>query len=150
MTRKKQRQRHSLPPFVPLTWDILNHAAYKELPASAAKALPYFMGKVKVSYRDSQRYWEEFTFSYREASKLRFASGTWSKVIQDLVAFGWVDPVDRGGLRGEGKSCSVFRLSHRWEKYGTDDFESKAWKCFLPRDRRSNVASKSETYNCNS
>ena len=148
LARKKQRQRNSLPPFVPLTWGILNHAAYKDLPASAAKALPYFMGKVKVSYRDPQKYWEEFAFSYREASKLRFASGTWSKVIQDLVAYGWIDPVDRGGLRGDGKSSSLFRLSRRWEKYGTADFENKSWKCFMPRQRRSTVASKCEKYNC--
>jgi hypothetical protein len=138
----RQRQRNSLPPFVPLTWDILNHAAYKELPASAAKALPYFMGKVKVSYRDPHRYSEEFAFSYREASKLGFASGTWSKVIRDLVAYGWVDPVDRGGLRGEGKSCSIFRLSRRWEQRGTEEFKEIVWKCFLPRKEKLRVASK--------
>lgn len=146
--KRKRKDRNNLPPFVPLTWVVLNHDAYKKLPASASKALTYFMGKVKVPYGDPEKYCQEFSFSYREASKLGFASGTWSKVIQDLIAYGWIDPVDRGGLRGDGKSSSVFRLSRRWEKYGTADFESKSWKCFLPRKRRLNAASECETYNC--
>jgi hypothetical protein len=44
----KVKTKNHLPPFVPLTWDLLNHAAYRDLKPSAAKALPYFLGKYQV------------------------------------------------------------------------------------------------------
>jgi hypothetical protein len=132
MTRKIKRGR--LPPFVPLTWALLNSRAYRECPPSAAKAIPFFLGRVKgVAHDEPGRFLVDFSFSYGEARGLGFAPGTFSGVIQNLVAFGFIDPVDRGGLRGEGKSKSVFRLSRRWEKYGTDAFEKVSWKCSQPR-----------------
>jgi len=129
----RKRKSDRLPPFVAMPWEVLNHKAYKDLPASAAKALPYIMGKVQLPYNLPEKYSQEFTFSYREAKKLSFAASTWSEVIQKLVAFGWIDPVDRGGLRGKGKSCSVFKLSRRWEKYGTPDYKCMSWKTAQPR-----------------
>lgn len=136
MTRWNQKkQRVTNPPFVQLPWKILNGEAYKNLPASPAKALPYFLGKVKRNGSDPQRYIDEFTFSYREAKRLGFAFATFSKAIQRLVRFGFVDPVDKGGLRGDSKSCNVFKLSERWEGYGTPGFELLEWRCFIPKPR---------------
>jgi hypothetical protein len=130
-----RKKGNRLPPFVPLTWEMLNSTAYKDLPPSAAKALPYFLGKVKVNHNSLQYYMVEFSFSYTEGGRLGFALGTFSKVIQDLVRFGFIDPVDKGGLRGDCKSYNIFRLSKRWKQYGKSGFESLDWRCFIPKPR---------------
>ncbi|MGD0169605.1 MAG: hypothetical protein ABSE54_07780 [Smithella sp.] len=125
-----------LPPFVPLPWDMLNHKAYKELPPSAAKALPYFIGKVKKAFHDPSRLNTEFSFSYKEAKSFGFALATFSKIIRDLVKHGFLDPIDKGGLRGDCKSNNLFCLSHRWKLLGQPDFQFIDWKCFLPRQKQ--------------
>src|SRR3990172_3405879 len=94
MARKRRGDR--LPPFVALTWEILNSKAFKELPYATAKALPYFLGKVKTGFNDTQRYLTNFSFSYSEAKNYGFAFSTFSKVIQSLIAFGFIDPVHKG------------------------------------------------------
>jgi hypothetical protein len=121
------------PPHVQLLWSMLNGKAYRCLPPSAAKALPFFIGKIKKSPANPERYDLDFSFTYREGRRLGFAFSTFFKIIQDLVSFGFIDPVDKGGLKSNCKSCSVFRLSRRWEAYGTDKFESSNWKCFIPK-----------------
>jgi hypothetical protein len=131
----RRNRKDSLPPFVALIWDVLNSKAYIDLPASAGKALPYFLGKVKCSFNDPQRYLIEFSFSYSEGKRLGFATATFSNVIKALVKKGFIDPVDKGGLRSNGKSYNIFRLSRRWEKYGNADFKDIEWECFLPRLR---------------
>jgi hypothetical protein len=128
-----KRSLNKLPPFVPITWDVLNSRAYKELPYAAAKALPYFLGKIKISFNDPLRFTTEFPLSYPEAKTYGFAPATFSKVIQKLVYFGFIDPVDKGGLRGCGKSYNLFRLSKRWKFYGEQEFKSINWQCFQPR-----------------
>ena len=102
MSRKKDSNR--LPPFVPLPWELLNSRAYKDLKYASAKSLPLFLGKIKESYRDIQRYLIEFSFSYREAKQHGYAPATFSKIIRELVGKGFIDPVDKGGLRSDGKS----------------------------------------------
>lgn len=122
-----------LPPFVPLTWTMLNSKAYKELPYSAGKALPYFLGKVQTPYNDPQKYSIEFPFSYTEARRYGFANATHHRIISVLIAKGFIDPVAKGGLRGGGLSCSRFKLSERWKKYGTPDFKSaEEWRNVFP------------------
>ena len=130
--------------FSALPWEMLNSPAYIELPHSAAKALPYFIGKVKVKLDVPERYTTEFSFSYREGQRYGFATGTFSKAIQALVAHGLIDPIDKGGLRSEGKSYNKFTLSLRWKNYGKPEFEALNWKCFAPRGSR--ATSKKETY----
>ena len=132
---KKRKKGNRLPPFVPLTWEMLNSIAYKDLPPSSAKALPYFLGKVKANHNSLQYYMVEFSFSYTEGKRLGFALGTFSKIIQSVIRFGFVDPVDKGGLRGDGKSYNFFKLSKRWEEYGTPNFRPLEWKCFIPKPR---------------
>lgn len=129
----RRKNANKLPPFIPMVWEMLNSRAYKDLPPSAAKALPFFLGKIKVGFRDTQRYQIEFCFSYGEAERFGFAPATFSKIIKALISFGFIDPVDKGGLRGLGRSFNFFKLSERWEKYGNSDFEELSWRCFLPR-----------------
>lgn len=132
---RNRKHGNRLPPFVALVWEMLNSKAYKDLNYASAKALPYFLGKYKGAYRDPQRYLFEFPFSYSEAKRYGFSNSTFSKVIQELVRKGFIDPVDRGGLRSNGKGYNLFNLSRRWEKYGTTGFEHIEWRCFLPRLR---------------
>ena len=127
---RRRNKKFYLPPFVPLTWKILNNQAYKDITFAAAKALPYFLGKVKKSYGDYTRYLEEFHFSYKEARSYGFATGTFANVINSLIEKGFIDPVDKGGLKCFGKGCNKFRLSKRWENYGTKDFQKVNWKNF--------------------
>lgn len=144
MAKKKDR----LPPFVPLTWEMLNSKAYKDLTPSAAKVLPYFLGKLKFGYNDTQRYKEEFQLSYSEAKRYGFATATHHRNISQLIAKGFIDPVDKGGLRGLSRSYSLFTLSCRWKDYGMPGFEKISWSCFQPRDR-SRATAKMKTDNSN-
>lgn len=133
--RKRWRSQDRLPPFVALTWDMLNSQAYRKLKHSAAKALPYFLGKAKFTYNDPQRYLVDFTFPYKEGQRFGFAVSTFNKIIGELIRKGFVDPVDKGGLRSDCKSYNVFKLSRRWEEYGKKDFEIIEWQCFVPKPR---------------
>lgn len=119
-----------LPPFVALTWEMLNHKAYIDLPASAKGMLPYFIGKVRAGVRDPLHYTTGFTFPYSEAERYGCARKTFYNVIVALVEHGLIDPVEKGGLRGTGQSSSMFRLSARWKKYGTAGYHHLIWSKF--------------------
>lgn len=128
---KRNKRKDRSPPFVMLPWEVLNSPAHKALPFSARSALPYFLGKPKCPPNSLTAFTTVFDFSYSEARRYGFARGTWSKVIRCLVAKGFVDPVEKGGLRGEGFSGNLFRLSQRWREYGTSSFVSVTWEEFF-------------------
>jgi hypothetical protein len=107
-------------PHVRIEWKMLNSEAYKALPASAAKALPYFLGKVKRGFDDPARYTTEFSFNYGEARRFGFAPATYSRVIRDLVKHGFIDLVCRGGFSGGQRIKSTFRLSERWRAHESE------------------------------
>jgi hypothetical protein len=113
----KRNRWDKLPPFVALPWEILNSMAYRDLPQSAAKALPYFLGQPKRPWNHPERCSTDFTLSYPEAKKYGFAFGTFSRIIDDLTRHGFIDLTEHGGLRGKGKGYNRFRLSNRWQKY---------------------------------
>jgi hypothetical protein len=121
---KRKNKKNRLPPFVPLVWDLLNSPAYKKLTPSSAKALPFFLGKVKTGYNDSERYQVTFNFSYPEAKRLGFSTATFSRIRKELTEIGFIDTVEKGGLRGQGKGYNKYRLSRRWETYGKEE----TWK----------------------
>ncbi len=78
------RKRQKLSSFVPLIWTILNSSAYKDLSPSAAKALPYFLGKGRT-----KRGLVEFEFPYSEAYKrYGFPYQTFARIIKDLIKKG--------------------------------------------------------------
>lgn len=133
MSYRGKKNLKRLPPFVPLLWQMLNNKAYIDLPPSASKALPYFLGKYKGNYYDPERYTQEFIFPYSEAKRYGFAYATHSKNIRELMKNGFIDPVDKGGLRGECRSCSKFKLSQRWKTYGTEEFKSILWERCFPK-----------------
>jgi len=120
-TRGKQK----LPPFVALTWDLLNSSAFVDLTPSASKALPYFLGKHGKAFRRHEADFKGvFEFSYAEAKRLGFASRTFSRIIEELIKKGFVNMAGYGGLRrGFCKSNNKFQISNRWRKYGQPEFE---------------------------
>lgn len=121
---------HRLPPFVPILWGMLNSEAYKVLSPMSAKVLPFFLGKVKTSVRDLAYYTTTFSFTYSEATRYGCSRRTFPRVIDDLMRHGFIDPVEKGGLRGCGLTSNTFKLSSRWKRYGAPDFTEVAWRSF--------------------
>lgn len=127
----RQGKKNTLPPFVPMTWEMLNSKAYKQLPPSSAKILPYFIGKIqKVEYKNPQRYKITFTFTGGEAKSLGFGKSTFSNAIKALMLYGFIEPIKKGGLRGCGHTASLFTLSERWKAFGSQNFREVKWECF--------------------
>ncbi len=126
----RKRTGNRLPNFVPLFWDILNHKAYINLSPSAAKLLPYFLGKVKINPKNSEYYKTTFSFTYSEAENYGCSRRTFYNVVTALVQYGFLDPVKRGGLRGMNMTSSIFRLSDRWKQYGNASFVEVKWNTF--------------------
>lgn len=123
---KKRKDRNKIPDhFVALTYELLDSKAFKELNGAALKALILFLKKVHT-YNPIDRYQSQFTFTYPEAAKRGLAHSSFSRALKELIEIGFIECVSRGGMRFEGNSCSQYRLSKRWEKYGTPEFE-KRW-----------------------
>ena len=127
---RKRTGNNNLPPFVPLLWATLHSKAYKALPPSTAKLLPYFLGKVQVNPKHPEYYNATFSFTYSEAETYGCSRRTFYDVVSALIAYGFVDPVKRGGLRGMSMSSSIFRLSERWKQYGDASFVKLGWATF--------------------
>jgi hypothetical protein len=126
---KRKNKSFNRKPFVAVFWELLNSEAYRKLTASAAKALPYFLGKNgSSSHKEGNEYSGTFELSYGEAKRYGFATRTFSRVIQELVEKGFVDPAGYGGLRGFCKSFNKFKISDRWKQYGTKHFITESWK----------------------
>ena len=127
MARKPNRN-----PFVMFTYKMMNGRAYKALSPASAKCLPFFLAKVKLPVADDQRYREVFTLSYGELkAAAKLSDKTCSKIFQELVKIGFIDPVKKGGLRGNGKSCSEYKLSRRWEQYQQPGFREIDLRSFV-------------------
>jgi hypothetical protein len=126
------KQKNKLPPFVAIDWKILNSDAFKALSGSSGKALPYFFGKPKKRFNDASFYDVVFEYTHREAQRNGFSSRSHTRVIIQLVECGFLDPVDKGGLRGKGKSANRFRISKRWINYGRVEFQVLSWLEFQP------------------
>lgn len=127
------RQKNKLPPFVAIDWKILNSDAFKVLSGSSGKALPYFLGKPKKRFNDASFYDVTFEYTHREAQRNGFSSRSHTRVIIQLVECGFIDPIDKGGLRGKGKSANKFRISKRWINYGRVEFQALSWLEFQPK-----------------
>lgn len=120
---------------VRLDADIIYSKAYKEIMSSGAAitALMRFYqkrkwcvskvrGKKKIVYSD-----EPFIFPYAEMKDLWDigTTQTW-KIIKRLVEVGFIDVDHQGGWYQKNKKerdFSRYKLSDRWRKYGTPEFE---------------------------
>lgn len=50
-----------------------------------------------------------------------FAPGTFARAMRDLIEHGFLERMERGGLRGKGKGYNKFRLSRQWLDYQPED-----------------------------
>ncbi len=124
-----KRGKLKTPPFVSTPWELLNSSAYKGLPTSAAKLLPFVLGKPKLDWRNPDRLRAEFEYSVTEAMRDgRFARATAFKAIKDLHEFGFIDVAKRGVAFEDCRLASKFRLSDRWRAYGGKGFMVINWK----------------------
>ena len=66
----------------------------------------------------------EIQFSYKDAlEKWGISNGRFTKAIDELVRVGLIDITKSGfGLK---KDVSLYAISDRWEKFGTDEFVAK-------------------------
>ena len=138
MARRRTKE-PKLPPFVAIPWELLNSKAYCALSHSARACLPYWLGKPKIHYLAPEYCTKEFVFPYPEAQRYGFARATFAKIIREVVEKGFVDPKDKGGLRGDGLTYSHFVLSRRWQKFNSPEFEQVSWSQFQPRSKRKQV-----------
>jgi hypothetical protein len=118
------------PGYVVISWDILNSEAYKAILPMSAKLLPYFLGKPKKGTLDPAYYTSTFSFTYGEASRFGCSRRNFPRVIADLMLCGFIDPVEKGGLRGYGLASSIFKLSARWRRFRKPDFVEIRWESF--------------------
>lgn len=117
MARKPSyKKKNRLPPFAAILNDEMLSTAYMELKPSAAKAYPHFKRIAGIVLKKSGGH--VFDFTYAEAKKLGFARRTFSEIINDVNAKGFIDIVEHGGMRGQRRSNSKYRLSERWKDYG--------------------------------
>ena len=124
MARKRKERNRIEGPFVPITYEMMDSKAFEELNATALKTLILSFRKVKTN-NPIDRYQTQFTFTYPEAAKHGLGHSSFSRALKELIAIGFIDCVSKGGMRFEGNSSSQYRLSKRWEKYGTHGFEKK-------------------------
>lgn len=122
------------PPFAMILTEVVKSEAYRKLSPSAAKALPIFIiktGEVHcLNPKDAAWTRSVFGLTYTEAEKYGITRPTFFRVLQNLMSFGFLDPVEKGGRRSDGRSCSKFRHSNRWRDYGKPGFEDVRWKGF--------------------
>lgn len=115
-------------PFVPILYDELESTAYRELPPSAAKLLPYFKRICTKVTRGAPDETTLFGFTFSEAKKYGFPVNTFGRAVKALVLHGFIDIVEVGGLRGAGHSCSKYKLSKRWVTFGGLGWAIQAYK----------------------
>jgi hypothetical protein len=116
--RKKRLIKNKLPPFVPITWDILNSDAYFDLSPTAAKLLPFFTGKNHLPYGHDEYFRMPFPLPYGELhSRTGLADSTIDRVIQSLIKCGFIEIYTQGGLRGVGGVKSLYIMSPKWRDY---------------------------------
>ena len=112
--------------------DMFYSEAFNTLSASAIKTLLRCLqkrkfGKEKVHGKKRTVYYNEgFIFPYVEAAFLRIGTTQHWKNIKKLVEVGFLDIEHQGGWYQKNekkKDYSVYKLSERWKKYGTPDFQ---------------------------
>ena len=124
MARKRKERNKIIGGFVAITYEMMDSKALRELNGAALKTLILCYRKIKT-HNPIDRYQTPFTFTYPEAAKHGIGHSSFSRALKELIEIGFIECVSKGGMRFEGNSCSQYRLSKRWEKYGTLEFEKK-------------------------
>ena len=124
-----KRGKPKQPPHVAMPYELINSSAYKSLPSSATKILPFLLGKPKLMLRDPDRLRVEFEYSVTEAMQDGgLARATALRAIHHLHEFGFLDVAQRGIAFEDRRLASRFRLSDRWHAFGKREFKAICWK----------------------
>lgn len=87
-----------------------------------------------------RKFWNEreITFAYSTAEDLGINSRAFRNAIDRLIELGFIDVVKPGNGLMKG-DCTIYGISERWRKYGTDEFEpasrEKAYYGFCSRPK---------------
>jgi hypothetical protein len=108
--------------------EILRSKAFKELPGTAIQVLMWFYLKRKLKNMGSRgkEKWvitnnDEIVFSYAYAEKkYGLTRVRFSRALTKLIELGFIDIAYHGG--GMMGDCTLYGISERWRKYGTDQF----------------------------
>lgn len=107
-----QWKENKLPPFVPITKEMIRSQAWAQLSHYSVRAYIHIAAKYNGKNKNN------LSYTYKEATK--FMNGhTYKKATDELVKYGFLDVKRSGACFGK---CNIFGLSERWKKYGTDEF----------------------------
>ena len=95
-------------------------AFYKQVRHVKEKVNP--LGKKTIWVPDCK---QELVFTYGMAKEHGIPPQRFSNILKSLYGFGFIDVIHFGSSKQ--KNMSLFKLSDRWRKYGTDDFIMKEW-----------------------
>ncbi len=110
--------------FIVVTFEMMNSNAYKKLTGSALKVFHLCQRKVKERRR-VERFKVIFSLTYTEAKKEGLWHSAFNRGMNQLQEVGFIDCIEKGGMRFQGKACSYYRLSKRWKDYGTPNFKEQ-------------------------
>ncbi|CAI2719367.1 hypothetical protein [Nitrospina watsonii] len=106
--------------FVALPHNLVDSKAFQALTNNAKITYAYFKRDLKNGHQTTVT----LTFEQARNYGICKSPSTFGKAKKELVAHGFLDPFIPGGLN----EPSVFSLSERWRKWGTPDFEEKAYQ----------------------
>lgn len=106
---------------------ILTSEAWRSVRGVAPHIFMLFLSKRKMAKRNKRvkADWiciniNELNFTHDEAKKAGYTEKEFLLAIRKLIDRGFLDVVQYGG--GVEKNKTVYALSNRWMKYGTDEF----------------------------
>ncbi len=120
--------------------ELLKSKSYKSISAGAIHVYSHFMMKRKmnkIGHSGKARWAQinngELVFTYSEAEReLGMPRSTFMNCLDRLIEVGLID-IAHSGSGGKKGDVSLYAISQRWRKYGTNEFIEKQ----RPRDNRS-------------
>ncbi len=118
-----------------ITADMFYSEAFRKLSAAGKTIFLRCLQKRKWEYKKvngrKRRVYpnDPFIFPYAEAAFLGVGTTTFWKVMQHLIAVGFLDLVHQGGWyqkHQKEKDYSLYQLSERWRQHGTPEFKAVA------------------------
>jgi len=125
--KRQKKEKKSIVPiegrlFVPLTFEEQDSPAFIELGGNASKVYGYLKRAARTAACKGGTRERDiiFGFSYAEAKGRGFSESTFIRAIKELWGKGFIDVIERGGLRGKGKTLSQYKLAGYWKTYGKE------------------------------
>jgi len=126
---QKKKRKFRLKRKVWIDPDMMESEVYRSLSSKAMWVLQRFHQKltwsdVKIGGQKKRVYNNGgLSFTYSEANHFGISTAQFHRILKVLVEKGFTDPEHRGG--GLGRDYSLYKLSKRWMKWGTPEFENK-------------------------